>query len=148
MCDQAPAAMVNDVVVTRLTPELARRWARWLKAGKSPEEIVSDRFDELTPHERATQMVENNIRHAGAVLLGPAPDNAGLKKAVDTTPAQIIDTIEASGLRGCGGAGFTTGRKWRFAANENAERHLSSATPTRASRARSRTACCLPSARI
>ena len=122
LCDQAPAAMVNDVVVTSLTPERARQWAQALKAGTPPKEIVSERFSELTPHARATEQVENNIRHAGAVLLCPVPDSAGLKKALDMAPAQIIDTIEASGLRGCGGAGFTTGRKWRFAASEPAEK--------------------------
>jgi NADH:ubiquinone oxidoreductase subunit F (NADH-binding) len=28
------------------------------------------------------------------------------------TPEQVIETISASGLRGRGGAGFPTGRKW------------------------------------
>ena len=124
MCDQAPAAMINDVVVTKLTPDLARHWAQSLKAGKSPEEIVSDRFAELSPHDRATAQVDNNIRHAGAVLLGPVPDDAGLKNALGLTPVQIMDMIEASGLRGCGGAGFTTGRKWKFAAAEKAEKRF------------------------
>jgi len=32
------------------------------------------------------------------------------------TPEQVIDEIQASGLRGRGGAGFPTGQKWRFAA--------------------------------
>jgi len=31
------------------------------------------------------------------------------------TPKQVIDTVIASGLRGRGGAGFPTGRKWLFA---------------------------------
>jgi NADH-quinone oxidoreductase subunit F len=31
-----------------------------------------------------------------------------------TTPAQVIDEIKASGLRGRGGAGFPTGLKWSF----------------------------------
>ncbi|WP_370318409.1 NAD(P)H-dependent oxidoreductase subunit E [Oricola sp.] len=124
MCDQAPAAMVNDVVATKLTPDLARQWAQSLKAGKSPEEIVSDHFVKLSPHARATAQVDNNIRHAGAVLLGPVPDDAGLKTALGLTPVQIMDMIEASGLRGCGGAGFTTGRKWKFAAAEKAEKHF------------------------
>jgi NADH-quinone oxidoreductase subunit F len=39
-----------------------------------------------------------------------------LKKAITMTPAKIIDEIDASGLRGRGGAGFPTGRKWRSAA--------------------------------
>ncbi len=33
------------------------------------------------------------------------------------TPAELIDIIEDSGLRGRGGGGFPTGRKWRFALN-------------------------------
>jgi NADP-reducing hydrogenase subunit HndC len=34
------------------------------------------------------------------------------------TPAEVIDIVSASGLRGRGGAGFPTGRKWAFAAQE------------------------------
>lgn len=121
MCDQAPAAMINDVVVTSLTPERAREIASALIGGKTPEDLVSQRFNELTPHERARRMVENNIRHAGAVLLGAVPQEAGLTKALALTPSQIIDTVEASGLRGCGGAGFGSGRKWRLAAEAAAD---------------------------
>jgi [NiFe] hydrogenase diaphorase moiety large subunit len=122
MCDQAPAAMINGIIVTSLTKEKAHEVAEALKSGKSPEQLVSERFDELSAYERATRMVASNIRHAGQILLGPVPANAGLKNALDLTPAQIIDTMEKSGLRGCGGAGFTTGKKWRFAASEPAER--------------------------
>lgn len=32
-----------------------------------------------------------------------------------TSPEEVIDTIKASGLRGRGGGGFPTGRKWEFA---------------------------------
>ena len=66
MCDQAPAAMINDIVVTSLTKDRAREIARSLKSGQTPEQLVSSRFTELSAHERATRMVENNIRHAGA----------------------------------------------------------------------------------
>lgn len=42
----------------------------------------------------------------------------GLKKAVSTMqPAQVIDEVKASGLRGRGGAGFPTGVKWSFLPN-------------------------------
>ncbi|MGS4886493.1 NAD(P)H-dependent oxidoreductase subunit E [Roseibium sp. MB-4] len=122
MCDQAPAAMVNDIVLTNLTAQSAREVALTIKAGGSPDDLVSDRFATLSPHDRAVRMVDNNIRHAGTVLLGPVPEDAGLSKAVSITSSQIISMIEESGLRGCGGAGFTTGRKWRFAAAERAER--------------------------
>ncbi len=42
----------------------------------------------------------------------------GLKKAVTSMqPAQVIDEVKASGLRGRGGAGFPTGVKWSFLPN-------------------------------
>ena len=40
-----------------------------------------------------------------------------LAKALGTmTPAEVLETIKASGLRGRGGGGFPTGRKWELAA--------------------------------
>jgi NADH-quinone oxidoreductase subunit F len=39
---------------------------------------------------------------------------SGLVKALDMKPEQIIEEIKRSGLRGRGGAGFPTGRKWEF----------------------------------
>ncbi|MDD6467186.1 MAG: NADH-quinone oxidoreductase subunit NuoF [Erysipelotrichaceae bacterium] len=42
----------------------------------------------------------------------------GLGKALtEMTPQQVIDEIMKSGLRGRGGGGFPTGRKWQFARN-------------------------------
>src|SRR5579863_5644414 len=38
-----------------------------------------------------------------------------LEKALnEMTPAQVIDAVKASGLRGRGGAGFPCGLKWSF----------------------------------
>jgi NADH:ubiquinone oxidoreductase subunit F (NADH-binding)/(2Fe-2S) ferredoxin/Pyruvate/2-oxoacid:ferredoxin oxidoreductase delta subunit len=42
------------------------------------------------------------------------------KALTEMTPADVIDTINKSGLRGRGGAGFPTGRKWSFAAAQPA----------------------------
>ncbi len=36
------------------------------------------------------------------------------KALLELTPEKVIDLIERSGLRGRGGAGFPTGRKWKF----------------------------------
>jgi [NiFe] hydrogenase diaphorase moiety large subunit len=90
MCDQAPAAMINDVIVTRLTGKKARSIAAALKNGAKPEDLVSPHFDALSPYERASRTVDNNIRHAGEALLGPVPTDKGLEKAVVLRPEFVI----------------------------------------------------------
>ncbi len=53
--------------------------------------------------------IEEYISHGGYRGLA-----AVLRK---TTPAEFCDEVENSGLRGRGGGGFPTGRKWKFALN-------------------------------
>ena len=46
----------------------------------------------------------------------------GLAKALaELTPAQVLQTVKDSGLQGRGGAGFPTGMKWQFVANQAAD---------------------------
>ncbi len=42
------------------------------------------------------------------------------KVLTEMTPQEVIDVISKSGLRGRGGGGFPTGRKWQFAADQPA----------------------------
>lgn len=43
------------------------------------------------------------------------------KALTEMTPQQVIDQIKQSGLRGRGGGGFSTGLKWQFTANSEAD---------------------------
>jgi NADH-quinone oxidoreductase subunit F len=44
---------------------------------------------------------------------------AAAKKALSMTPAEIIDEVSRANLRGLGGAGFPTGKKWSFIPKAN-----------------------------
>ena len=46
----------------------------------------------------------------------------GLRRALAMSPEQVTDEVDRSGLRGRGGAGFPTGRKWRILRGEKMPR--------------------------
>ncbi len=48
----------------------------------------------------------------------------GLRRALTMTPEEVCDEVLASGLRGRGGAGFPTGRKWKFALGPAPEKYV------------------------
>jgi len=48
----------------------------------------------------------------------------GLRRALTMTQQEVIDEVLKSGLRGRGGAGFPTGRKWQFALAPNPEKYV------------------------
>ena len=48
---------------------------------------------------------------------GPSADFAGSEPPTAMDPAEIVTTVLDSGLRGRGGAGFPTGRKWQTVAD-------------------------------
>jgi NADH-quinone oxidoreductase subunit F len=45
-----------------------------------------------------------------------------LKKSLKKTPQQVIDEITDSGIRGRGGAGFSTGTKWQTVADQKSDK--------------------------
>jgi [NiFe] hydrogenase diaphorase moiety large subunit len=54
------------------------------------------------------------------MTLAAVEAGAGLRAALALSPAEVVDQIVASGMRGRGGAGFPTGQKWRLAAESQA----------------------------
>ena len=120
LSDQAPAAMINDIVVTSLTEETVRAYLQKLKAGCEPKELIETCGDGNNADPRIHSMVNNNIRLAGPVLLEHKASGKGLHKALTLPPGKIIEKITASGLRGRGGAGFPCGKKWQVAASVKA----------------------------
>ncbi|HEK25524.1 MAG TPA: NADH-quinone oxidoreductase subunit F, partial [Hydrogenobaculum sp.] len=47
-----------------------------------------------------------------------------LEKALNMNPMDIVEEVDKSNLRGRGGAGFPTGRKWKFCLQNPAPRYL------------------------
>jgi len=124
MSDQAPAALVNDVAVTYLTPERAVKMVRELRKHLDPHQLVTVLGEGNNSNPLVHSMVRNNIRQKGAVLFADFESGTALKRTLNMTPESVIGEIKASKLRGRGGAGFPTGLKWEFASKTKADRRF------------------------
>lgn len=114
MSDQAPAALVNDIVVTNLDVDKARRMARLiLQKGATPE-LIKTLGDGNNAHDLVRSMVVNNIRQKGPVVFDEFESGTALRKALAMSPHEVIRDVKTSRLRGRGGAGFPAGMKWDF----------------------------------
>ena len=84
--------------------------------------LVYETQEEIPFYAKQTRLVLKNCGHIDAEHIEDALA-AGAYAALETamfemTPESIIDTISDSGLRGRGGAGFPTGRKWSQVARQ------------------------------
>ncbi|MCL4739709.1 MAG: NAD(P)H-dependent oxidoreductase subunit E [Burkholderiaceae bacterium] len=100
--DQGPALLVDQhQVLTRMDAARVAELARLVRAGVPPTNWPAD-----------WQRVDPGIRRAG-VLLGAAPLAGPALRALLVRGADaMLAELAASGLRGRGGAGFDTARKW------------------------------------
>jgi [NiFe] hydrogenase diaphorase moiety large subunit len=115
MCDQAPAALVNDVVVTELSSDKAREIVEDLKTHMTPQRLVRRLGDGNNANELVRSMVKNHIRKSGPIVLTEYARGEAIRKAAAMSPTEVIRAIKTARLRGRGGAGFPTGLKWDIA---------------------------------
>ncbi len=125
MCYEEPLMEVAfdgqpPVTYGRVTVEDAERVLREHAVGGKPvEELGVRRADEAHPFfDRQQRIVLRNCGHIDPENIEDYVEVGGyqaLKQVLAlSTPEDVIAEISASGLRGRGGAGFPTGRKWQF----------------------------------
>ncbi len=114
MCDQAPAAMINDEVITYLSTDKVKEIVADIKKHYDPSKLKHRLGDGNNADELVHSCVHNGIRKKGAVIFADYKHETGLKNALAMSPAEVINEVKTARLRGRGGAGFPTGMKWQF----------------------------------
>ena len=125
-CDRAPVCQVDGHVVGRLSPPDAGRVAEAARAGRVEETpgrwfAGKDQAGKGRPILTATFDLKDSHTLAAYRAAG---GYAALEKARSRTPAEVIQEVSASNLRGRGGAGFPTGKKWTFLPQDGRTRYL------------------------
>ncbi|BCK87564.1 NAD-reducing hydrogenase HoxS subunit alpha [Sideroxyarcus emersonii] len=101
MCDQGPAMLVNDHAITRLDHQRIQEIVQLIRNRTPLADWPADFF-----------RIEDNIRRSGLLLGNTLPRGEVLRAALVLGSHNILEQLNASGLRGRGGAGFPTGQKW------------------------------------
>ena len=136
-CEKGPLVVIqpNGIFYNRVKPEDVEEIVeKTLKNGEVVERLLyrdpntKKRVAEYQAIPFYRKQVRIALRNIGKIDPGDIDDYlaaggyAGLGKALTKmTPEEVIDAVAKSGLRGRGGGGFPTGRKWRTCRNAPAE---------------------------
>ena len=102
LSDQAPGALINGEPVPALRGERLEQVAHLME-----KEIPVARWP------AALRRVKPNIRRTDRILQQQSWQGEALRAAMKRGAEGLLAELEGSGLRGMGGAGFPTARKWR-----------------------------------
>lgn len=109
--DQEPAALINFMPFTGLTPKKVKLIIQKIRNGENVKDFASN--------------VKSNIQYIPkddkAIIFRPYEMGASIKEGLKHSPQEIIDKMYKSKLKGCGGAFFDVGYKWQSCKNNEAD---------------------------
>jgi len=112
ICDQGPALLVNGMAISRLNEERIHKMVGLIEAG-IPVESWPKKFFVIEDNiQRRDKLLDDVIRRGSAI-------EAFAVKGSDA----LLESIDKSGLRGRGGAGFKTATKWRMCRDAPGDQH-------------------------
>lgn len=110
MGDQGPSLLVNGRTIPRLDEARINTLAKLIEGNVPLDEWPSSLFQ-----------IDAGLRLSGPLLSHRLKPGEGIQKALDDGTEKSLLNIKASGLKGRGGAGFSTGDKWRYCQQTPAE---------------------------
>ncbi|MEN9898942.1 MAG: hypothetical protein RLZZ66_2591 [Pseudomonadota bacterium] len=109
LCDQGPAGLVNGYALTRLTKPRIDQIVDYVNRDIPLVQWDADLFH-----------VDDNIVKSDLLLNEKPLHGQAIASTLRRGLSETLAEIERSGLRGRGGAGYTTAWKWKFCREEDA----------------------------
>ena len=103
LCDHGASLLVNGLPVTSLDQHKIEQIAQWVTVETPLIDWPADCLH-----------VDDNVHQRDLLLNKQWVSGSGLHATVTNGADRALTTILQSGLRGRGGAGFHTGKKWQF----------------------------------
>ena len=132
LCEQGPSVVIEPegIFYIRVQAEDAQEIVgSHLRDGKPVERLfyhdpvtgkAMPHYSEINFYKKQQRVILRNCGHINPEKIEHYIAHGGyraLRKALLMTPEQVIEEVKKSGLRGRGGAGFPTSRKWEFCRN-------------------------------
>jgi len=126
-CDQAPCLQIDEDFVDAVTPEDCDALLDALRRDPDRHRPAPQAYH--LPPNPYPPVLFDGILEPGAETLAHAQAKGTWKVARELfssgrNPDEVVELVFASGLRGRGGAGFSTGQKWKFLAKNDKPRYL------------------------
>jgi len=102
LCDQGPALLVNGRAIPRLDAVRLDSIASLILERRPVADWPVELFE-----------IQDNVRRAGPLLADTPANGEALRATLARGAEATLTEIEHAGLRGRGGAGFPTARKWQ-----------------------------------
>lgn len=117
MYSKVKTTYINKIVSSHLKDGIPVE-GYFYKDPKTKQPIA--KYRDIPFYSKQTRMILGSCGHINPENINAYIEKggySGLKRALEMPPEKIIQIIKDSGLRGRGGAGFSTGLKWSFCRN-------------------------------